>query len=83
MVGGDDHRALADLDGCLATLAAEERRLLLSYYGHGRAADVRRKLADELGLSPTALRIRAHRLRARVEAALKHSAACAHPLTGE
>jgi DNA-directed RNA polymerase specialized sigma24 family protein len=83
MVGGDDHQALTDLDGCLAALAPDDRRLLLRYYGEGRAADVRRRLADEMGLSPTALRIRAHRLRVRIETALKRSSTCAHPLMGE
>src|SRR5579862_1050787 len=62
----DDHRALAQLDGCLASLTPDERRLVLAYYGEGRAADVRRTLAAELGVSPTALRIKAHRLRARL-----------------
>ena len=40
---------------------------LTAIYGVGRAAAVRRELADELGISMTALRIRAHRLRAPVE----------------
>lgn len=83
MIGGDDHQALTALDGCLSTLSADERRLLLRYYGEGRASEVRRKLADELGLSPTALRIRAHRLRVRIETAMKHSAARVHPYQGE
>lgn len=83
MIGGDDHQALTMLDGCLSTLSADDRRLLLRYYGEGRASEVRRQLADELGVSPTALRIRAHRLRVRIETAMKHSAACAHPYQGE
>jgi DNA-directed RNA polymerase specialized sigma24 family protein len=80
---GDDHTALTQLDGCLDRLAAEDRRLLLKYYGEGRAADVRKQLARELGLSPTALRIRVHRLRIRVESAMKHSSAPAHSLQGD
>jgi len=51
------------LDRCLASLEAAERTLLLRYYDGGKAATVRKQLADELGISPTALRIRAHRLR--------------------
>jgi DNA-directed RNA polymerase specialized sigma24 family protein len=80
---GDDHTALTQLDGCLDRLAPEDRRLLLRYYGEGRAADVRRQLAGELGLSLTALRIRAHRLRARVVSAMKHSSAPEHSLQGD
>lgn len=55
------------LDRCLAALSSGDRTLLVRYYGVGRAAAVRRELADELGISMTALRIRAHRLRAPVE----------------
>ena len=80
---GDDHRALTQLDGCLDRLAAEDRRLLLRYYGDGRSADVRRLLAVELGVSPSALRIRAHRLRARVESSMKHSSVSEHSLQGD
>jgi hypothetical protein len=83
IAAGDDHAALTQLDGCLDRLADEDRRLLLRYYGQGRAADVRKQLAGELGLSPTALRIRAHRLRVRVESAMKRSAAPAHSLQGD
>jgi DNA-directed RNA polymerase specialized sigma24 family protein len=55
------------LDRCLASWPAADRDLLLRYYGAGKAADVRRRMADELGISSTALRIRMHRLRARLE----------------
>jgi DNA-directed RNA polymerase specialized sigma24 family protein len=55
------------LDRCLASLDAADRTLLLRYYDAGKAADVRKCLADELGISVTALRIRTHRLRAQVE----------------
>jgi DNA-directed RNA polymerase specialized sigma24 family protein len=62
-----DSAAARCLDRCLDRLPSGERTLLLRYYDVGKAADVRRALADELGISATALRIRAHRLRARVE----------------
>ena len=55
------------LDRCLAALSSADRTLLVRYYGVGRAAAVRRELAEELGISMTALRIRTHRLRAPVE----------------
>jgi DNA-directed RNA polymerase specialized sigma24 family protein len=78
-----DETTLSQLDGCLDALAPAERRLLLRYYGEGRLADVRRDLAGELGLSQTALRIRAHRLRVRLEAAMKRLEPLTHPLQGE
>jgi hypothetical protein len=40
---------------------------VLRYYGEGKAADVRRSLASELGVSMTALRLRAHRTRLQLE----------------
>jgi len=69
----EDERALACLDRCLESFTAEERRLVLSYYGEGKKSEVREKLANELGISNTALRIRVHRLRSRLEACV---AAC-------
>ena len=64
----DDVEAASEcLDRCLACLDAADRTLLLRYYEAGKAADVRKRLADELGISVTALRIRTHRLRAQVE----------------
>jgi DNA-directed RNA polymerase specialized sigma24 family protein len=55
------------LDRCLASWGTADRDLLLRYYDAGKASDVRKKMADELGISGTALRIRTHRLRARLE----------------
>jgi DNA-directed RNA polymerase specialized sigma24 family protein len=63
----DDDAAAACLERCLDRCSSSDRALLLRYYDTGKAADVRRALADELDISATALRIRAHRLRARVE----------------
>jgi DNA-directed RNA polymerase specialized sigma24 family protein len=55
------------LDRCLASWGAGDRDLLLRYYDAGKASDLRRQMADELGISATALRIRTHRLRTRLE----------------
>jgi hypothetical protein len=55
------------LDACLAALADGERELLLAYHG-GRGVERiarRAQLAVQLGVEPGALRVRAHRLRAR------------------
>jgi DNA-directed RNA polymerase specialized sigma24 family protein len=55
------------LDGCLNALSPQDRRLVLHYYGEGKAADVRRRLAAELSTTVTALRIKAHRIRVQLE----------------
>jgi RNA polymerase sigma factor (sigma-70 family) len=59
--------ALDQLDRCVAALEPAEQKLVLRYYGDGKHAELRRALAEELGISQTALRIRAHRLRQRLE----------------
>lgn len=53
------------LERCIETLSEENRYLLLQYYGaEGRAKVEQRKcLAEELGIAPNALRIRAYRIR--------------------
>jgi DNA-directed RNA polymerase specialized sigma24 family protein len=55
------------LDACLEELEPAERDLVLRYYGNGRQHVLRRELAGELGISSTALRLRAHRVRERLE----------------
>lgn len=66
--GSDDlERTSACLDGCLDALEPSDRTMLLRYYDAGKASDVRKGLAGELGISVTALRIRTHRLRIQVE----------------
>jgi len=54
---------------CMALLREEERALIVRYYdGQGAAlATERRALADSLGLSPAALRLRMHRIRRALE----------------
>ncbi|MBZ5556045.1 MAG: sigma-70 family RNA polymerase sigma factor [Acidobacteriia bacterium] len=83
----DGEDVLDNLDRCLDALSPDDRSLVLRYYGDGKAADVRRALAAELGISQTALRIRAHRLRDRLErkviaGLVKHSGASGHPSEG-
>lgn len=66
---GEDERLLDCLDDCLTSIGEPRRRLLLRYHaGEGRERiDDRRALAEELGLPLNALRIRVHRLRAKIE----------------
>ncbi len=63
----DEPDIYARFDVCLALLDAGDRELVLRYYEDGKAAEVRSRLASQLGLSPAALRIRAHRIRERLE----------------
>jgi DNA-directed RNA polymerase specialized sigma24 family protein len=62
-----DHELLGCLDTCLNRLSSTERSLVLRYYADGKPSEVRRRLGVELGVTMTALRIRAHRLRAQLE----------------
>lgn len=56
-------------DRCLETLSSESRALVLQYYVADRRAkiDVRRRLAQSLGVSESALRNRVQRVRDRLE----------------
>ena len=61
----ETERRFACLDGCLDRLSLSNRELILHYYEDEKksAKDVRREIADRLGISPNAVRIRAHRIR--------------------
>jgi DNA-directed RNA polymerase specialized sigma24 family protein len=59
----------ARFERCLEALSAQNRAIILTYYtGEGRAKiAARRQLAADLGMDLNALRVRAHRIRARLE----------------
>jgi len=67
------------LEECVAKLSPENRDLVMRYYAcDGRERiEERKKLAEELGIAPNALRIRAFRIRAElqkcVEECMEHS----------
>ncbi len=65
----DDEAVHRCLTTCLARLDPEARQQVLAYYtADGRARiDGRRRLAEHLGVSPTALRLRMLRLRVQLE----------------
>jgi DNA-directed RNA polymerase specialized sigma24 family protein len=65
----DDDDSLTCLERCLGQTTTDSRKLILRYYSFDKQAkiDDRRKLADELGLSPNALRIKALRVRSKIE----------------
>jgi DNA-directed RNA polymerase specialized sigma24 family protein len=60
---------LTCLDTCLNALTSDDRDLILTYYRENRRAkiDLRRQLADNRGITLDALRIRACRIRKRLE----------------
>lgn len=70
--GDSDDRASECLEHCLNRLSSEDRRLIERYYQDDKRAkiDNRKLLAEELGLSFNALRIRAHRIRDRLRPCL-------------
>jgi DNA-directed RNA polymerase specialized sigma24 family protein len=64
-------RRMQCLEECLDKLSVANRTLILSYYDAENKIDARKKLADSLGIPMNALRIRAYRLRAALEACVK------------
>src|SRR5207247_2364419 len=56
------------VEGCLAGLAPESRKLILDYYEGERSGKIenRARLAEYLSISPNALRRRAHLIRVKV-----------------
>ncbi len=66
---------VACLERCLRDLPDESRELIVGYYqGAGRShLEGRKLLADRLGITYTTLKTRAHRIRARLEEALRGS----------
>lgn len=68
-----EERRRACLESCLRGLAAEERALISGYYEHDADSRIRRRreLAAALRIPLNALRIRAHRIRAGLEACVR------------
>lgn len=61
------------LEECIAKLSPENRELVLRYYEADgrRKIEQRKRLAEELGIAPNALRIRAYRVRAALQKCLE------------
>ncbi len=61
------------LNRCVEELPQQDRELIMRYYTGDHAERIRRRkeLAEELGLAPNTLRIRAHRIRSRLEKAIE------------
>lgn len=68
--GESQQQSLSDcFESCLGELSSEDRDLITRYYQGEKHAKIenRRRLAEELGILLNALRIRAHRIRGRLE----------------
>lgn len=61
------------LELCMKDLVPENRSLVLEYYSKDRPAKIahRKKIAERLGISGTALRLRVHRMRASLQACVE------------
>src|SRR5687767_5350475 len=70
---GNSEERLHCLERCLDTLPAPSRELIVTYYRGEGSYRIRQRhqLAVELGIPLNALRIRVHRLRARLEECVK------------
>ena len=64
---------LSCLDRCLEALTPENRQLIVDYYSELNDSNIagRKLIAKRLGISTTALRIRAHRLRERLQSCVR------------
>lgn len=68
--GEDAARRLREcLAACLQELPAADRRLVLDYYEKSKQAkiDFRKVLARQLNVEPTALRVKVHRIRTKIQ----------------
>jgi RNA polymerase sigma factor (sigma-70 family) len=61
------------LERCLSKLTAEESQRVLDYYTGDKTEKIerRKEMAEELGINPNTLRIRVHRLRAKLQKCLQ------------
>jgi DNA-directed RNA polymerase specialized sigma24 family protein len=62
------------LDHCLQQIAPDQRDLILTYYQDDRCAKIerRKKLAEELGLAIEELRLKIHRIKAKLRPCVKN-----------
>ena len=69
IIDSDDDERMSCLERCLKTLTKNSRRMILGYYREDRQAkiDQRKKIAEELGISVNALRIKSLRIRSKIE----------------
>ena len=71
----EGRRRQASLRKCLKRLTEEQRSLVLGYYAGSDRIAARHRLAESLGVTANALRIRAHRVRVQLEDCTRRSLA--------
>lgn len=73
-----------DLDECLNTLSPKERSLIQAFYAaeSGKKAAHRKRLAEEMGLTPNALHIRVSRIRRKLAECIEERQAQGDMKTG-
>jgi RNA polymerase sigma factor (sigma-70 family) len=61
------------LERCLATLTNNSRQMIERYYAEDKQAkiDLRKRIAEEFGISPNTLRLRALRIREKLQACIE------------
>ena len=70
---GDAEDRLRCLERCLRILAPESRKLIVDFYTGERRVkiDNRAQMAEDLGITPNALRRRTHMIRTRLESCIR------------
>jgi DNA-directed RNA polymerase specialized sigma24 family protein len=71
--GDEREQELECLDRCIEALPAEQAQFIRDYYRNEKGAKIqhRKELAERAGIEMNALRIRAHRIRARLSECVK------------
>jgi RNA polymerase sigma factor (sigma-70 family) len=61
------------LESCMSKLSDDSRKLILSYYAEDKKAkiDLRKQIADELGINISTLRLRALRIREKLQSCIE------------
>lgn len=79
--GGEQEPRLKCIEMCLRNLTAENRELIIQYYRMEKGAKIenRKAMARALGIPLNALRIRAHRIKAKLEECARE---CLKPFAG-
>jgi DNA-directed RNA polymerase specialized sigma24 family protein len=65
--GSDETERSACVERCLAAMPPDQRRMLLQYYQGSHNVRHRQQLSRDLGMTPSNLRVKVHRLRCKIK----------------